>query len=151
MLNNKMTLAGKNTLLMYGALFSALAALVHFGCIVFGGDWYRFLGAGEQMAVLAEQGHWYPTTITLVIALILTIWSLYALSGARVIAKLPLLRLGLCVISFVYLLRGTIFFLLMPMFPGNSATFWFVSSSICLIIGACYAVGTYQSWQSLRY
>lgn len=150
MLNNKMTLAGKNTLLMYGALFSALAALVHLGCIVFGGDWYRFLGAGEQMAVLAEQGHWYPTTITLVIALILTIWSLYALSGARVIAKLPLLRLGLCVISCVYLLRGTIFFLLMPMFPGNGATFWFVSSSICLIIGACYAVGTYQSWQSLR-
>ena len=140
----------KNRVLILGALFSALAALVHLGCIVFGGDWYRLLGAGEQMAVLAEQGHWYPTTITLVIALILTIWSLYALSGARVIAKLPLLRLGLCVISSVYLLRGTIFFLLMPMFPGNSATFWFVSSSICLIIGACYAVGTYQSWQSLR-
>ena len=140
----------KNNFLICGAIFSALAAVLHLGCIVFGGDWYRFLGAGEQMAVLAEQGHWYPTTVTLMIVLILVVWALYALSGARVITRLPLLRLGLCVISAIYVLRGLAFFVIVPMFPGNSLTFWIVSSTIGLIFGACYAIGTYQSWARLK-
>ena len=36
---------------------SAIAALAHLGCIIFGGDWYRFFGAGEQMARMAEAGN----------------------------------------------------------------------------------------------
>jgi len=117
--------------------------------VMFGGDWYRFFGAGEQMALLSEQGHWYPTTMSAFIALLLFTWSLYALSGAGLIMRLPLLRVGLCVISSIYLLRGIAFVGIMPMFPDNSLTFWLVSSSICLIIGLCYAVGTYQVWQRL--
>lgn len=138
--------SGKNIFLILGAIFSAFAAIAHLACIVFGGDWYRFFGAGEQMAVLSEQGHWYPTAMTSVIVLLLFTWSLYALSGARVIMRLPLLRLGLCIISSIYLLRGIAFVGIMPMFPDNSLTFWLVSSSICLSIGFCYAVGTYQAW-----
>ena len=65
--------AQKNNSLILGALCSALAAIAHLACIVFGGDWYRFLGAGEQMAVLAEQGHWYPTVVTLIISMVLII------------------------------------------------------------------------------
>ena len=37
-----------NKPLMSGAVFSVFAALVHLGCISFGGDWYRFFGAGEK-------------------------------------------------------------------------------------------------------
>lgn len=70
-----------NSFLVAGAAMSALAALLHLGCIVFGPPWYRFLGAGEEMAQLAASGHWYPTVVTLVIATILALWSLYALSG----------------------------------------------------------------------
>jgi hypothetical protein len=134
-----------NHFLLLGAICSALASLAHLGCIVFGGDWYRFFGAGEQMAQLAEQGHWYPTVVTLVISSIIAIWALYALSGAGVIFKLPLLRLGLCVISGIYVIRGLSFFVLMPYF-SNSITFWIVSSSICLFIGLMYSIGTYQTW-----
>jgi len=141
--------SSKNNFLIIGSIFSALAAIAHLGCVIFGSDWYRFLGAGEQMAQMAEQGHWYPTVITLVLVLILSVWSLYGLSGAKVIAKLPFLRLGLIVISFIYLTRGVFFILLMPIFPENSLTFWLVSSGICLMIGLSYAVGTYQSWPQL--
>ena len=139
----------RNIFLIFGATFSASAAIAHLGCIVFGGDWYRFFGAGEQMALLAEQGHWYPATITFIIVLVLLIWSLYALSGARIIVRLPLLRLGLCIISSIYLLRGLAFVGIMSMFPDNSLTFWLVSSSICLSTGVCYVVGTYQVWPLL--
>lgn len=138
-----------NKPLILGALFSAIAALAHLGCIIFGGDWYRFFGAGEQMAKMAEAGDSYPTIVTSVLVLILGIWSVYGLSGARLITKLPLLRTALVLISLIYVLRGVSFVALMPMFPENSITFWLVSSAICLSIGMLYSIGTYQSWSKL--
>lgn len=140
---------GKNKVLIVGAVCSAFAALAHLGCIAFGADWYRFFGAGEQMAKMAEDGHWYPTVVTLFIAFILIVWSLYALSGARVIFRLPLLRLGLVVISAIYLIRSVAFVSIMPMFPDNSLTFWLISSGITLTIGVLYAIGTFQVWSQL--
>jgi hypothetical protein len=138
-----------NKPLILGAIFSAIAALAHLGCIIFGGDWYRFFGAGEQMAKMAEAGEAYPTIVTSVLVLILSIWSVYGLSGARVITKLPLVRTALVLISSIYVLRGVLFVALMPMFPENSITFWLVSSTICISIGMLYSVGTYQSWSRL--
>ncbi len=51
------------------------------------------------MAQLASAGHWYPTVVTLAVATVLSAWALYALSGAGVISKLPLLRVALCAIT----------------------------------------------------
>lgn len=139
----------KNKFLILGAICSGIAALLHVGCIVFGGDWYRFFGAGEEMAKMAEGGQSYPAIVTLFIVAILTIWSLYALSGAGVILRLPLLRLGLCTITTIYLLRGMAFVVLMPMFPENSMAFWMVSSGTCLVFGLIYAIGIKQVWPYL--
>ena len=138
-----------NKFLIVAAVCSGLGALLHLGCIIFGGDWYRFLGAGEQMARMAEAGHIYPTAVTLGIVTLLTIWSLYALSGAGIIFRLPLLRLGLSVIAAIYLIRGVAFMPLMPIFPGNSMTFWLVSSTTCIVFGLMYALGVRQSWAHL--
>ncbi|GAA4903446.1 hypothetical protein [Ferrimonas pelagia] len=44
-------------LLITAGWCTVLVALLHLGCIVFGGDWYRALGAGEQMAQMAERGN----------------------------------------------------------------------------------------------
>ncbi|HSC68180.1 MAG TPA: hypothetical protein VLC79_10840 [Cellvibrio sp.] len=101
------------------------------------------------MALMAEAGHIYPAVVTSIIVVILTIWSLYALSGAGVIRKLPLLRTGLCLIAGIYILRALAFIPLMPMFPENSLTFWLVSSGTCLVFGLLYAVGTKQVWAYL--
>ena len=141
--------ATPNRMLIAGATLSALAAALHLGCIVFGAPWYRFLGAGEQMAQLDLAGHWYPTVATLVIASILSAWSLYALSGAGVVRRLPLTRLALSAITLVYLLRGVAFTPLMAYFPGNSDAFWFWSSAICLGIGLVHLVGLRQVWARL--
>ena len=98
---------------------------------------------------MAEDGHWYPTVVTSSIVLVLSLWSLYGLSGAKVLFRLPLLKLGLVVISLIYLVRGVAFVAIMQMFPENSLTFWLVSSGICLTMGILYSVGTYQSWAKL--
>lgn len=138
-----------NYFLIGGAALSGVAALLHAGCIIFGAEWYRFLGAGEQMAQLALAGHWYPNTITSVIVFVLAVWALYALSGAGVVRKLPFVRLVLCVITGVYLLRAVAFVLLQPMFPGNSMTFWLISSGISLVVGVVHLLGLRQAWPSL--
>ena len=139
-----------NPYLLTGASLSAIAALLHLGCIFFGASWYRFFGAGERMAQLSAAGHITPTLITTGIFAVLTLWSLYALSGANLIPRLPLLRTGLSVITGIYLLRGIAGFVLAALAPGErGVAFWCWSSLICLVIGALYLVGTRQVWLQL--
>ena len=135
--------------LKLAAVSTSCVALLHLGCIVFGAPWYRFLGAGEQMALMAEAGSHQPTIVTSVLVFIFVIWTAYALSGAGVIRKLPLLHPVLIAITTILLLRGVGFYFIMPMFPDNSLMFWFISSSICLLLGLLYALGLKQSWQGM--
>lgn len=137
-----------NPFLLVAAGLSALAALLHLGCIAAGPAGYRFLGAGEGMAQMSSNGHWYPTAITLVIASILFVWSLYALSGAGV-SSATFTPLVLLAITGVYLLRGLAFLPLMAHFTGNSMTFWYASSAICLAFGIVHAIGLRQVWSRL--
>ena len=138
-----------NAFLVAGGALSALAALLHLGCIAFGAPWYRFFGAGEQMARLAASGSSYPALVTIAIALVLLTWSLLAFSGAGLVRKLPLLRTGLCLVTAIYLARGAAVLPLMAFVPGRSTTFWWWSSAICLIIGLIHMVGLRQVWARL--
>src|ERR1700731_551627 len=60
-----------NIFLIFGAVGSGIAAILHLGCIMFGAPWYRFFGAGEKMAQLDEAGSAAPTRITSGIVLVL--------------------------------------------------------------------------------
>jgi hypothetical protein len=139
----------RNSWLMMGAALSALAAVLHVGCIIFGASWYRFFGAGERMAQLASQGSWYPTVVTFFIAAMLAVWSAYALSGAGIVPRLPLLRLALCAITGIYLLRGMAVLPLVFFSLGRSTPFWWWSSAICLGIGLIHLIGLRQVWERL--
>lgn len=137
-------------LLIVGGWLSLAASLLHIAVIAGGPDWYRFFGAGEQMARMVERGDAYPAVVTTLIALILAIWAAYAFSGAGVIRRLPLLRTGLVTISAIYLLRGLT---LVPILffsdaPATPFTIW--SSLIVLVYGLAYAAGTWLSWPALR-
>jgi len=137
-------------LLIAAAALSALAALAHLGVIIGGPDWYRFFGAGEGMARLAEGGSWRPALITFAIAIVLGLWAAYALSGAGLLPALPLLKPALVLITLVYTLRGIAGFVLAFAAPGgNSPAFWLWSSTICLVIGVVHAIGLYRAWPVL--
>lgn len=78
----------------------------------------------------------------------LFIWALYALSGAGLIAALPLLRPALFIIIFIYLLRGVAGpFALRD--TGRSQRFIVVSSLICLGFGLVHLLGMTQRWSAL--
>lgn len=146
-------MSGSNQLLV-AAMLSFTAALLHVGVIFGGPDWYRFFGAGEAMAKLAESGSRYPAVVTTGIALILSVWGLYALSGAGLIARLPLLKTGLCLITVIYLVRGLAgliapFLSTHPAISQNSTSFWIVSSLICTAFGVVHLLGLMNSWGRL--
>jgi len=139
-----------NPFLLASAALSAIAALLHVGCIIFGPSWYRFFGAGERLAQLAAAGSAVPTVMTAGIAAVLSLWAAYALSGAGIIARLPLIRVALCAIAGIYLVRGAAGLVFAAVAPGErSVAFWVWSSLICLGIGALYLVGTRQVWAAL--
>ncbi len=139
-----------NPWLVAAGACSALAAVVHFACIFGGPDWYRFLGAGERMARAAGRGDRYPSLITMAIATMLSIWAAYAWSGAGLIGRLPLLRLGLIVITALYLVRGLVF--VRPSLFGRpdwSESFLLWSSLIVLGIGGLHLIGLVGGWNKL--
>ena len=138
-----------NRFLIVGASLSALAALLHVACIYFGAPWYRFLGAGEEMARMAESGSWTPGIITAGIAAVLGIWALYALSGAGAILRLPFLRTALCIITGIYLLRGIAVLPVVLLQPHQATAFLWWSSAICLGFGLIHLIGLRQRWPAM--
>jgi hypothetical protein len=137
-----------NRMLALGALLSALAALLHVAVIAGGPAWYRFFGAGERMARMAESGSATPTMVTLGIAAILAIWAAYAASGAGLLRPLPLMTLALVTITAIYVLRGLA---IVPaaLMPTLRTPFNLWSSAICLAIGLVHAIGLWQVWKRL--
>lgn len=134
--------------LIAGGWLSIAASVLHLACIIGGPDWYRFFGAGEGVARAAARGSWVPAVMTLGIATVLAIWAAYAFSGAGLIARLPLLRIGLIVISGIYLLRGLLIIPVLIEPPARTAfNIW--SSLIVLVYGLVYAVGTRLAWPAL--
>lgn len=136
------------TLLKINGWLVCVAALLHLGIIVGGTDWYRFFGAGEAMAVMSEQGLWYPAIVTTGIATVLCVWSAYAFSGAGVIRPLPLLKTALLLIGIVFLLRGLVAVPLLFMADSPYMTelkekmiFMLVTSALCLFLAVGYLRG----------
>ena len=138
-----------NAWLAGAAALSALAALLHLGCIAFGPAWYRAFGAGERLARPAERGSPVPTLATLAIASVLALWAAYAASGAGLLPRLPWLRGVLCVIAAIYLLRGLAGLPMMLSMPGRSTAFWLWSSATCIGIGLVHVAGLRQGWSQL--
>lgn len=138
-----------NRALVVAATLSALAAALHVAIIVKGAPWYRFFGAGEDMARAAEMGRRFPAVVTAAIAGVLALWSAYALSAAGALPPLPLLKPAIGAITLVYLLRGLVLVPALAMPRGPSTTFFVWSSIVCLVFAAAHGVGLRQVWSRL--
>ena len=137
--------------LKFAGTLSFSASAMHLAIIVGGPSWYRFFGAGEHMATMAEKGLLQTTLITSSVAVVLGLWGSYAWSAAGFLPRLPLLKLALVLITMVYLLRGTIglfapFISSHPQISQNSTSFWIWSSFICLFFGLVHLKGVVNKW-----
>lgn len=135
-------------LLVIAAALTALAALLHLVVILQGPRGYQWCGAGNRIVAAARSGSRVPAALTSVICVVLAAWAAYALSGAGLIAPLPLLRPVLVGITSVFLLRALVGpFVLVG--NGRSARFVRVSSAICLLYGLVFLAGLVQRWDVL--
>ncbi|MHB0971567.1 MAG: hypothetical protein ACYC7A_02930 [Thermoanaerobaculia bacterium] len=139
------------TLLLAGAATSAFIALVHFAMVVMGASWYRWFGA-PGLADEVERGKFWPTLITLAVALVFAVWSAYALAGANAIRRLPLLRTALVAIGVIYALRGiTLIPMVSEVMHGTAIPMrYLVFSAVSLLCGIFYLAGTAGQWPALR-
>lgn len=139
----------KRIWLVAGGISSLAVAFLHIGIILAGAPAYRYFGAGEEMAQMSAAGSLIPALVTFAIVVIFFIWGLYAFSALGWIRRLPLLRLGLIVISAVYALRGLGFIpqLIWKIeFPLSVANPDIGFSLASLLIGVFYSIGTWKNW-----
>ncbi len=136
--------------LVAGGLLSFFAAVLHLVVIAGGPEWYRFFGAGEDLAQAAERGAWMPAIVTSAIAAILALWGVIALSGAGRLRRLRMLRAALVAIAAIYLARGLLLLPLALLKPELVGAFEVWSSLIVLGYGLTYAIGTAKGWRVLR-
>lgn len=129
--------------LIAGGVGVLLGALLHVGVLTGGPDWIAFVGAPASIIQSARDGTWLARAGALGVAALLTVWALYAFSGAGVIRRLPLLRTVLAAIAVIFLLRGLV------IVPFLGRVNWrhpidlsIVSSSFFILgLGAAYALG----------
>ena len=135
--------------LLAAAWMSIAASLLHLACIMGGPEWYRFLGAGEEMARAVERGSSVPALMTAAIAAIIAVWAAYAFGAAGTIRRLPLTRTALIAIAAVLLARAALAFVPGVWAPEQTFGFRMWSSAIVLVLGLCFAIGTWKAWPSL--
>lgn len=145
--------------LLWAAGGTIFAALVHLAMPIGGPAWYAFWRAPDALVRMAAAGHPHPVVMCVIIATMLSVCTLYALSGAGIIFRLPLLRIGLSAIAAVFLARGLAFMPLLALRPEALAdvcsckevdTFIVVSSAVCLAIGVGFAMGAARLWRAGR-
>ncbi len=131
------------TLLVLAGIVSLALTFLHLEIVYLGAPAYRYFGAGEDMAALAEAGSLTPPLITIAVALLLAGFAAYAFSGAGMIQPLPYLRLGLWVIGGIFTLRGLAIFIQAALWvlgdpePARELLFSLVS----LALGLLYIAG----------
>ena len=137
---------GTSVYLLLAGAASLGVGLLHVGIIFYGGPAYRYFGAGERLARLAERGSQEPAFVTSVLILMFAGWAAYAFSGAGLVRRLPYLPTALLLIGLIYTGRGLALVpqLYLWMSGGFEAVpvrhLWFSAAS--LAIGILYLAGT---------
>lgn len=137
-------------LLKLGGMLSFAVALLHLVIIFIGAPGYRYFGAGEEMARMAESGSLIPAAITFGLAIVFAICGFYAFSGAGIIRPLPLTKIILPLLSAIYILRGISVFpqvIFKLNAPDGISTRFIIFSAVALIIGLFYLGGIIKNWQ----
>ncbi|HSP44489.1 MAG TPA: hypothetical protein VLO30_00720 [Chthoniobacterales bacterium] len=143
-----------NCYLISCGVIALLGGLLHIAMIFGGPRWYWFFGAPPRIVQMARAGVLYPAIFCLVVAALLLLCATYAFSGAGVFRRLPLLRAGLSLIGWVFILRGIVFIPLAVWRPEILArvcnsygidSFLVVTSVISLGTGIGYVLGAREA------
>jgi hypothetical protein len=139
--------------LLASSSLMAIGALLHLAAIGIGANAYAWLGAPAGLVALVGTASLRPATSCVVIAGLLLLGSAYGFSGAGLGPRLPARRLVMSLIAVGLIARG----LLLPLAAAwqphlllgicgrcqGVNGFVLLTSALCLIVGAGYAVGAF--------
>ena len=137
------------TALQLAAGLNFIGAALHLVVLWWGPDGYRFFGAGEQMAQMAERKNPWPAILTLLITAVLAVWGLYCLALDGYFPELPWTSQIVIVITAVYIVRGIYPLLLSPFVAIFRTPFMIWSSLICTGFGVVHLVGVWPVLDSV--
>ena len=122
--------------------------------IIFGGtDEYSYFGAPRGLVEMARTGNLRAPISCVIIAAFLMALTCYAFSGAGVLRRLPLLRLGLGAIAALLILRGLLFIPLLVWRPTalsgicdcqSVVAFIIATSALCLAMDLGFACADFS-------
>jgi hypothetical protein len=132
----------------YGMILLVLAALIaigtgiaHLSCIYFGPECYRIQMAPDFIVESAKAGTYLAPLGAVFISTIFTVIGCYALSGARVLSKLPFLKFGIYTIAFVCIVRGLLGIQLWIRKPELTSDSILYAGMGWFIVGMLYLIG----------
>ncbi|WP_309629779.1 hypothetical protein [Brevundimonas sp.] len=136
--------------LVFGGSGVLMGAGLHVVALIGGPRWIEFVGAPPSVVQSASQGTWLAPAGALGIAALLTVWALYAFSGAGRIRPLPMLKTVLGGVALIFLTRGMISlpFLSRADWTSPIEIFAVAASVFVFVLGAAYAVGFWSVWRS---
>ncbi|MGA2262738.1 MAG: hypothetical protein ABSH28_15055 [Acidobacteriota bacterium] len=133
------TLTEKNTLLLVGGYFSLAFAVFQVSAVFWPPNAIKYLGGPAE---LSQTRPVIYALLCIVVAAIVAVLGLYALSGAGRIVRLPLLRTVITVMTAIYVLRGLLLIPQMPVVIANPGLMRFaLFSGISLCVGFVHLGG----------
>ncbi|WP_462153016.1 hypothetical protein [Pseudoalteromonas xiamenensis] len=128
-------------LLVIVAIVAFGTALSHLSCLYFGPQCYAAQMAPPVLVESAKAGTLLAPFATLVASAIFVVCGCYALSGAKIVRRLPLLNVGIYVIALVSILRGVLTLQLWARHPELVSLGVLTIGLIWFCCGLCYLVG----------
>jgi len=128
-------------LLAVAALVAFSTAVAHLSCIYFGPQCFSAQMAPPAIVESAQNGTLFAPVATIVVAMVFIIFGIYALSGARLIRKLPLLSVGVYAIAFLCIVRGLLPMQLWLRHPEKVSNLVLFVGIVWLTVGLLYLFG----------
>jgi len=127
--------------LVLAALISTGTAIAHLSCLYFGPECYAVQMAPTFLVESAKNGTYLAPVLNIFVSTIFLIWGIYALSAARIIRKLPFVKLAIYAIATVCIIRGILPLQLWLRFPEKVNDVAIIVGIIWLMTGLFYLIG----------
>ncbi len=128
-------------LLLIAASIAVLTAFAHLSCIFLGPQCFETQMAPVSVIESAKVGTLLAPLGTIVVSAIFIVFGCYALSGATLIRRLPLLSFGIYAIAAACIIRGILPIQLWMRQPHKVTDTVLIVGVVWLLVGLCYLFG----------
>lgn len=119
------------------ACISLLVVIAHMSCIWFGPECFEVQRAPLSIIQSSKDGTWFASVGTSVVSILFLTCAFYALSGGKIIRRLPLLKMGIYTIGTICIARAI---LVLPLLYKYVHLRSFFEISACIVWFLCGAL-----------